>query len=107
MPNYYFAIASQDFLIEEEPVEEILRERTNHYLCLKKDLDFWFVLNPAFIRASSMRQVKNQLSKPSAAIISLDAKFIEWLKLRIGFVITGSFESPSKAIPNPLESLKG
>ena len=103
MSYYYFAIASQDFLLNEEPIEEILRERTNYYKYLNKDIDFWFVINPLFINAPAMHKIKKQLLKPSAAIISSNPKFIEWLKLRIGFVITGKFKSPSVNIPNELD----
>ena len=49
MYNYYFAIASKNFLINQEPLEEILRERTNYYKSINKDIDFWFVSNPSFI----------------------------------------------------------
>jgi len=48
--------------------------------------------------------MKNQLIEPSAAIISLDDKFIQWLKLRVGFIIIGNFEAPSVYIPQPLQS---
>ena len=107
MTTYYFAIASQDFLLNEEPIEEILRERTNHYESINKYIDFWFITNPLFINASSMSQIKKQLLKPSAAIISLNPRFIQWLKLRLVFVITGNFQSPSVEIPNPLGTLSG
>jgi hypothetical protein len=102
MKTYYFAIASQDFLLREEPVEEILRERINHYKSIKKVIDFWFVLNPSFVDAPEMVTAKKQLTKSSAAIISHNPKFIEWLKLRLGFVLIGKFDSSSNAIVNPL-----
>lgn len=104
MSNYYFAIASQNFLMNEEPLEEILRERINHYKSINKDIDFWFILNPAFIKSPNFISIQKQLQGPSAAIISLDEKFVKWLKLRIGFVIIGNFESPSNFIPEALQS---
>lgn len=104
MKTYYFAIASQDFLLREEPVEEVLRERINHYKSIKKIIDFWLVLNPAFIHTPDMIHIKNQLTKPSAAIISYNPKFIEWIKLRFGFVLTGQFNIPSEHIIDPLQS---
>nr|AYR06359.1 hypothetical protein [Renouxia sp.] len=102
MTTYYFAVASQDFLLSEEPIEEILRERTNHYKSFNKRIDFWFVTDPLFLDASSMSQIRDQLLKPSAAVVSLNPKFIQWLKLRLVFVITGNFQAPSIEIPNPL-----
>nr|YP_009243940.1 hypothetical protein Sdur_136 [Sporolithon durum]AMK96182.1 hypothetical protein Sdur_136 [Sporolithon durum] len=95
MNNYYFVIASQDFLIREEPVEEILRERTNYYRKNNKEVDFWFIKNPEFLYVHNMFHLSSKLKKPSAAIVSLDHKFIDWLNLRIGYVITGSFQSNS------------
>lgn len=104
MTKYYFAIASQDFLLNEEPVEEVLRERVNHYKSIKKIIDFWLVMSPTFIHAPEMNIIKKQLTKPAAAIISENQVFIHWLKLRLGFVIIGEFTSPSVNILNPLES---
>lgn len=95
MYNYYFAIASQDFLIKEEPLEEILRERTSYYKSINKDIDFWLVLNPSFLNMPELYPVKKQITDKSAAIVSCDKKFIQWLKLRISFVITGNFQSKS------------
>nr|YP_009313623.1 Hypothetical protein ycf54 [Helminthocladia australis]SCW21877.1 Hypothetical protein ycf54 [Helminthocladia australis] len=104
MTVYYFAIASQDFLLHEEPLEEVLRERTNHYKSIQKIIDFWIVTNPTFIHAPEMVNVKKQLAKPSVAILSYNRQFIEWIKLRFGFVLIGQFESPSTAIKDALKS---
>ena len=93
--NYYFVIASQDFLIREEPIEEILRERINHYNKYNKKIDFWLMLNPSFLNADTMKHIRSKLKKPSAAIVSLDSRFIDWLKLRLGYVMTGNFQSTS------------
>nr|YP_009315260.1 Hypothetical protein ycf54 [Yamadaella caenomyce]SCW23715.1 Hypothetical protein ycf54 [Yamadaella caenomyce] len=104
MTTYYFAIASQDFLLYEEPLEEVLRERINHYKQMEKVIDFWLVINPSFIHSPDMADLKRQIIKPSAAILSCNPKFIKWLKLRFGFILTGCFEVPSAYISNPLES---
>ncbi len=95
MYNYYFAIATKNFLMNEEPIEEILRERTMHYKTLKKELDFWFVINPNFIEYTSVENFDYNPSCSYAAIISLDQKFVQWLKLRISFIAIGSFKSES------------
>nr|YP_009395080.1 hypothetical protein [Bryothamnion seaforthii]ARW63848.1 hypothetical protein [Bryothamnion seaforthii] len=94
MYNYYFAIASQDFLLNQEPVEEILRERTQYYKDLNKEIDFWLVINPSFINLMKGHNYLNT-SNSFAAIVSLDKQFIRWLKLRISFVYIGSFRSKS------------
>ncbi len=98
--NYYFVLASQDFLVNEEPIEEILRERRSYYTSIRKDIDFWFILNPEFIDNAIFDHRYTKLPKNCAAIVSLDKQFIQWLKLRIGFVSTGKFKSSSLAILN-------
>jgi hypothetical protein len=42
--------------------------------------------------------------QPAAAVVSTDAKFIEFMKLRLEFVAKGSFEAPSSSIPDALAS---
>ena len=98
MPEYYFAIASQNFLLNEEPIEEILRERTNHYHRINKDIDFWLVNNPNFINSPEFTYLKKQIINAPTAIISLDKQFIQWLKLRIGFVAIGNFQCADKLL---------
>lgn len=95
MVRYYFLVASQDFLFHQEPVEEILRERIKHYDNIDKDIDFGLTTDLDFLDAPDLYFIKKQLIKPSAAIISLNPKFIDWLKLRIHYVVTGSFISSS------------
>nr|YP_009399629.1 hypothetical protein [Digenea simplex]ARW69448.1 hypothetical protein [Digenea simplex] len=100
MYKYYFAIASQDFFLYQEPIEEILRERTQYYQGLNKEIDFWFVINPNFLNLIDKSNCLINTSGSLAAIVSLDKQFIQWLKLRIGFVYIGSFESKSVFLPN-------
>nr|YP_009397145.1 hypothetical protein [Thuretia quercifolia]ARW66331.1 hypothetical protein [Thuretia quercifolia] len=99
MYNYYFALASKNFFLNEEPVEEILRERTQYYQSKNKKIDFWFVLNPSFIDFSELNMSYINYGASYAAIISLDKKFIQWFKLRVGFVTIGEFQSNSLFIP--------
>ena len=54
MQTYYYVLASQSFLIEEEPIEEVLRERTRNYHEQEKEIDFWLVKQPAFLEAPEM-----------------------------------------------------
>lgn len=95
MIRYYFLVASQDFLFRQEPMEEILRERIRHYNAIKKDIDFGFTTNLDFLDEPSLKDIKKNLIKPSAAIISINPKFIDWLKLRVQYGIKGSFLSSS------------
>nr|AYR05955.1 hypothetical protein [Lithothamnion sp.] len=104
MIQYYFLVASQDFLLYQEPIEEILRERINHYKNLNKDIDFAFTTNLSFLDDPDLKYIKKQLLKPSAAIISRNPQFINWLKLRIHYAIKGSFLSASMQIQNTIAS---
>nr|YP_009396525.1 hypothetical protein [Vertebrata australis]ARW65711.1 hypothetical protein [Vertebrata australis] len=99
MYNYHFAVASQGFFLDQEPIEEILRERTNYYKSSNKEIDFWFILNPYFYHTLENSLNNNNINKSIAAIISLDKDFIKWLKLRVSFVHIGSFQSNSVFIP--------
>jgi len=94
--KYYFALASQDFLVNEEPLEEVLRERKDYYNSISKEIDFWFVLDPDFVNHATFYSKSTKLPKKCAAIISLDKQFIEWLKLRMIFVSIGKFHSSSE-----------
>lgn len=104
MTTYYYVLASQKFLLQEEPFEEVLRERTRDYKEKNKEIDFWLVKDPAFLLAPEMKEIKEQSPQNSVAIISTNSKFIIWLKLRLEFVIKGQFEAPSDTIPDPLAS---
>jgi hypothetical protein len=105
MTTYHYVLASQKFLLEEEPFEEVLRERTRHYQEKEKEIDFWLVKQPAFLQAPQMAEVKAKCPQPAIAVISTDPQFITWLKLRLEYVLTGQFEAPSESIPDPLASV--
>jgi hypothetical protein len=102
MSTYHFIAASEAFLTVEEPLEEVLRERVRHYGEQGKAIDFWLVKRPAFLEAPELEPVASTIPRPAAAVVSTDEKFITFLKLRLEFVATGRFESPSAAIPDAL-----
>ncbi len=105
MTTYYYVLASQRFLLEEEPFEEVLKERTRYYHENEKEIDFWLVKQPAFLEAPSLLSIKGKCPQPSAAVISTNPQFITWLKLRLEYVITGEFQAPSESIPDALASM--
>jgi hypothetical protein len=105
MTTYYYILASEKFLLEEEPLDEVLKERHRDYADKGKEVDFWLIRQPAFLEAPELASVKAQVPQPAAAIVSTNSQFITWLKLRLEFVATGSFEAPSESIPDPLRSL--
>ena len=105
MQTYYYVLASQRFLLEEEPLEEVLKERTRHYHEQEKEIDFWLVKQPAFLETAAFSEIKAKCPQPAAAIVSTNSQFITWLKLRLEYVVTGEFQSPSAEIPDALASL--
>ena len=102
MSTYHFIAASEAFLTVEEPLEEVLRERVRHYGEQGKAIDFWLVKRPAFLEAPELAAVAASVPRPAAAVVSTDAKFIEFMKLRLEFVAKGSFEAPTATIPDAL-----
>lgn len=105
METYYYVLASQKFLLEEEPLEEVLKERVRNYNEQEKEIDFWLVKQPAFLDAPELALVKAKAPAQNVAIISTNQQFITWLKLRLEYVLVGEFEAPSNSIPDPLASL--
>jgi hypothetical protein len=106
MTTYYYVAASQKFLLEEEPFEEVIKERTRNYQERNKELDFWLIKQPAFLEAPEMADVKAKIPQPVAAVITTNEQLSTWLKLRLEYVATGTFEAPSNNIPEPLASLE-
>jgi hypothetical protein len=104
MTTYHFVAASERFLTVEEPLEEVLRERQRNYTETGKTIDFWMVRQPAFLNAPELAQLKATIPQPAAAVVSTDPTFITFLKLRLEYVVVGSFEAPSEAIPDALAS---
>ena len=105
MSTYHFVAASEAFLVEEEPLDEVLRERVRNYGEQGKAIDFWLVRRPAFLQAPDMAAQAVAVPQPAAAVVSTDEQFITFLKLRLEFVHKGSFEAPSAQIPDALASL--
>jgi hypothetical protein len=100
--TYHFIAASERFLCEEEPLEEVLRERVRNYGEHNRPIDFWLVRRPAFLEAPELAGVAATVPRPAAAVVSTDATFITFLKLRLEFVARGSFQAPSASIADAL-----
>ncbi len=105
MTTYYYVLASKKFLLEEEPFEEVIQERIRNYQERNKTIDFWLIEEPAFLDAPEFAEAKAKCPQPAAAVVSTNSQFITWLKLRLEYVLTGSFEAPSASIQDPLASL--
>ena len=105
MPTYHYVAASERFLCEEEPLAEVLQERRDHYEEQHKVIDFWLVRQPAFLETEPLKACCATVPRPAAAVISTDAKFIDFMKLRLEWVTRGQFEAPTPDIPDPWASL--
>ena len=100
--NYHYLIMSQQDLLQDQVIEELLRERSNYYISQNKNPDFWILTSPEYIEN---KIVKNKLINSSfykkhinkinltnssltkdffACLISTNKDFIDWFKLRIG-----------------------
>ncbi len=101
MTNFYFVAASEKFLTIEEPLEEILKERNRNYGENNKEKDFWLIKQPNFLNDPSLKEIAKKVPRPSAAVISTDKKFIDFLKLRLEFVVNGQFQSPNDFSNDP------
>jgi hypothetical protein len=97
---------SQQELLNNQVIEEIVRERATYYQINKKPTDFWILISPDFIYENRMlekirksnyyNKEKNQICFKSAnssssndfeffaTLVSCDIEFIKWFKLRLG-----------------------
>ena len=105
MQTYYYLVASQKFLREEEDLDEVFSERIRNYQEQGKEIDFWLIDRPAFLDAPELASVKVKIPQPATGVVSTNKQFITWLKLRLEFVATGEFEAPSAHLPDPIASL--
>ena len=65
MTKYYFILATEKFLAEEEALEEVLRERVQYFRKQNKSNDFWILPNPSFlnINDNKISTLKNKFTK--------------------------------------------
>jgi len=111
--RYYYLIMSQIDMLENQVLEEILRERSNYYFSKNKNIDFWLLISPNFLKLNDLSEnikqtnfYKQQKSKISSenqkdyysCIVSLDKEFILWLQLRLGYFETINSEINEKFI---------
>ena len=103
MTTYFFVAASEKFLTVEEPLDEILKERMRNYKENNKEIDFWLLKNPSFLKSNQFADLKAKIPSTPAVVLSTDKKFITFLKLRLEFVAVGEFECPNAEIIDPFK----
>ncbi|KAJ6841743.1 uncharacterized protein M6B38_305105 [Iris pallida] len=94
-PNkYYFLVANAKFMLdEEEHFREQLFEKLRYYGEKNKEQDFWLVVEPKFL--DKFPAITKRLKRPAAALVSTDATWITFMKLRLDRVLADSFEAGS------------
>ena len=101
MKQIQFLLLPTNFLLEDETLEEIFRERNNYYTSQNKKFNFWIskdcsllfnqFLNKSLEKTNFYLKNKNKiksLNNSFSVIYSDDIIFINWLKLRIGYCET-------------------
>ena len=100
--NYHYLIMSQQELLQNQVIEELLRERSNYYISQNKNPDFWILTSPEFVENDIIKNkllgsnfYKKHIKEISlinlhakknffACLVSTNKDFIDWFKLRIG-----------------------
>ncbi len=98
---YQYLVMSQVDFLENQVIEEILREKATFYAIQNKKKDFWLVMQPSFIKELKLQEKiestnfykqqkantenKNLKEFYYASIVSLDKDFIKWIELRTGY----------------------
>lgn len=94
--QYHFVVANAKFMLdEEEHFQELMRERLRYFGEQNRDQDFWLVVEPEFL--ASFPDVSKRLGRPAVALVSTDATWITFMKLRLDRVLTGAFEADTVA----------
>ena len=92
--TYYYIIMTQEGLLKNQVLEELLREKSNNYQVNKQPKDFWILNSPNFINKLNLSEkIKNSnfynnnknKNNHFSCLISLDKKYIQWIELRLGY----------------------
>jgi predicted dithiol-disulfide oxidoreductase (DUF899 family) len=103
--EYYYTVMTQKDLLQNEVLEEVLRERVTFYGIRKRLPDYWILVSPQFVYENDILEKihktnffknkksliyspllpKDNSSEFYAAIVTTDSEFMIWLKLRLGY----------------------
>ena len=102
--NYHYLVMSQKDFLENQVIEEILREKSSYYMVQNKVPDYWILISPKFLEKNNLEEkirstrfYKNQKNKIVfksndssniefyASLVSSDKEFMNWIKLRLGY----------------------
>ncbi|KAK3419440.1 uncharacterized protein LOC104428806 isoform X2 [Eucalyptus grandis] len=92
--KYHFVVANAKFMLdEEEHFQELLFERLRNYSERNKEQDFWLVIEPKFL--DNFPNITKRLRRPAVALVSTNANWITFMKLRLDRVLADSYEADS------------
>lgn len=60
--TYYYLVMSQKDLLQNQVMEEILREKASYYNSRKKNLDYWILISPDFLFKNNLNQKLKQVN---------------------------------------------
>ena len=103
---FYYILMTQEDLLNSSVTEELLRERSTHYINKNRPIDFWLIDRPLFPFTNKIRtdikQTNFFTNKDSfnskdlsdkldfclsscSTIISTNYEYLKWLQLRVGY----------------------
>jgi len=91
---YHCLVFEQNDFLENQVIEELLRERANYYIDKNQLNDFWVLTNPNFLKEKNiLKNLKNTIYFKKrntekifySVLISTNVEFIKWIQLRIGY----------------------
>ena len=94
---YYLLFSQKDFL-QNQVIEELIRERSNYYIAENKSTDYWILNSPEFINNSELKEIiklssfykakQNEIVKNNeeyfSSILTFNKEFFVWMQLRLG-----------------------
>ncbi|GJP33333.1 hypothetical protein CLOM_g17877 [Closterium sp. NIES-68] len=93
--TYHFIVANAKFMLdEEEHFQEQLKERLRWLHEQGHPQDFWLVYEPEFL--ASFPEIKKRVNGPAVALVTTDALWMTFMKLRLDRVLRGEFECDSQ-----------
>jgi hypothetical protein len=94
---YYLLFSQKDFL-QNQVIEELIRERSNYYIAENKSTDYWILNSPEFVKNSQLKEKiklssfykakQNEIVKNNeeyfSSILTFNKEFFVWMQLRLG-----------------------
>ena len=111
---YYLLFSQKDFL-QNQVIEELIRERSNYYIAENKNTDYWILNSPEFVKNSQLKEKiklssfykakQNEIVKNNeeyfSSILTFNKEFFVWMQLRLG-----DFEDISLINDNKLKNFR-